>query len=211
MAYLLCDLSEHQREVDFGRLRSGGIAGVYLRASYGRTGIDATIDRKTRAARAAGLRVGFYHYAYPHRNRAPLGEADNFARVVRSVGGIGRRDLRPMLDVEDTPAEPFLSDWSRDWNREVVRRLGVGPLFYSYGPFVAAMRPATPIGYGLVLAAYGRNDGRDYPVEAPAPWRAFVAHQFTSRGRLPGVVGDVDLWHAPRLRPLLARPFTGLV
>lgn len=209
MTYLLCDLSEFQRSVDFAQLHRDGVAGVMIRASYGRSSTDPTCLAKVKAAHRAGLRVGLYHYAYPQDNSAK-DEADNLARMIANVGGILGADLRPMLDLEEDQLNAGrFGPWARAFCQRVKLRTGTLPLFYSYGPYIEAMRLSKPIGAGLVLAAYGRNDGKDYPVVPPAPWKHYAAHQFTSSGRLQGVAGRVDLWHAVSLKPLLAHPLIG--
>jgi GH25 family lysozyme M1 (1,4-beta-N-acetylmuramidase) len=109
-----------------------------------------------------------------------------------------------MLDLEDGHAGPELVEWARAFNHAVHAELGVFPLFYSYASYIAAMRPAKPIGTGLWLASYGRNDGRDHGAAVPKPWRHYLLHQFSSRCRVQGCAGLVDLSHAPYgLKPLL--------
>jgi hypothetical protein len=56
----------------------------------------------------------------------------------------------------------------------------------------------------------GRNDGKQYPVTAPAPWKSFVAHQFTSRGSVAGF-GPVDVTRVYKPGAVLAHPILGRV
>jgi hypothetical protein len=75
---------------------------------------------------------------------------------------------------------------------------------------IAYIGPARPIGAGLWLASYARNDGTDHGAAVPPPWRSYVAHQFSSNCLVSGCGGRVDLSHARRLRPLLAHGLRGL-
>jgi GH25 family lysozyme M1 (1,4-beta-N-acetylmuramidase) len=125
---------------------------------------------------------------------------------------VGRTDLRPVLDFE-THASALsgaqMIAWARRFNSRVHERLGLFPIFYTYPAFLS-VRPDKPIGSGLWLASYSKNDGKDHPFSIPRPWKKVVAHQFTSQGRLPGHAGHIDLSHADSLRSVLAHPVLGL-
>lgn len=212
---LIVDLSNNNDlSVDWPRVRAAGIDAAWLKVTEGRTFRDPAYVRYRDGARAAGLRVGGYHYARPDLNPsidAALVEARNFAA---HLGPIGRRDLRPVLDLEEPVSFPSerLVAWVRAWNAETRRLTGTGPVLYTYPAYVTGeLRATVPLGYGLWLAAWGRNDGHEYPYVVPRPWKRAVAHQFTSRARIGGIDGRVDLSSARRIRPLLAHPTLGLV
>lgn len=190
----LVDLSNNNGgTVDFGKVKSAGVTGVYLKATEGSSFIDATFERRRSAASVHGLHVGAYHFA--HTSNPPAIEAAHFCAVVRRLFA---RELLPALDLETNPGglEPAaLVAWARAFNAHVFATLGHWPLFYSYAAFVEALRADRPIGAGLWLAAYGADDGHDHPVTPPKPWKRIKLHQYTSHGRVPGVDGDVDLSH----------------
>lgn len=203
---MVVDVSSSNGRVDWRRVRAAGIGACYLKASEGVTFDDRLYLGNRDRATAAGLNVGAYHYARPDLHPSSLAEAEHFCKVVSKLGPT---DLRPALDLEVFPPgwEPArLEEWAREFTQRVKFLLGTGPLFYSYSAFIARMRLGRPIGYGLWLAAYGRDDGSEHPVDVPAPWRRNVAHQFTSRATVAGIPGLVDLSHAVKLRPLLAHP-----
>lgn len=207
---LIADLSSNQGSVDFARLKRAGIKGVWLKATEGRTWDDPAFSSRAAAARRHGLRVGGYHFARPDLNSAES-EAAHFARV---LGKVGRRDLRPVLDFEQKSdlLPSRLERWARDFNQEFRRRNGLLPAFYSYPSYIEReIRPAKPIGNGLWLASYSRNDGKEHPYVVPAPWRRVIAHQFTSNAAVAGVPGHVDLSQAKRLNGVLAHPIVGLL
>jgi GH25 family lysozyme M1 (1,4-beta-N-acetylmuramidase) len=186
VSILIIDLSNVNGHVDWRAVKRAGIQAAYLKATEGVTFNDSLYSHHRETAEANGIPTGAYHFARPDRNQA-LAEAEHFAAI---VGHIAEGELRPALDME-----------------QAVDRLGVGPLFYSYPAFVTAnVHPSKPIGYGLWLAAYDRNDGTEHPYTVPAPWKKAVAHQFTSKARVAGVPGFVDLSHAGSIRPLLAHP-----
>jgi len=211
MTATIADLSSNNGPVDYARLHGAGIVGTLEKASEGRTFNDPTFARRARRALSAGLFVGAYHFARPDHND-PEHEARHFVDVVHSLylGRSRPATLRPVLDFEAEGARRLggahLTAWARAWNRVVKHELGIGPLFYSYPDYIAHMRPPWPIGDGLWLASYGRNDGRDHGLIVPRPWKHYLLHQFSSRCRVGGVHGFCDLSHAPKLWPLLTDP-----
>lgn len=202
---LLIDLSPWNVVTDFRAIRRAGIAGVWIKVDEGLTVTDPDWRTWATRARAAGLRVGGYHFA--HITNEPAAEAAAFAR---RLGRIGRRDLRPVLDLE-TGNPAAAAAWARRFLRRAHQLTGCGLLFYSYPAYVGEMHLAKPIGYGLWDADYAVNDGREHPYLVPLPWHKAVAHQFSSRFRLPGINGPVDITHAAELRPLLAHPIRGAI
>lgn len=205
------DISSNNRHpIDFKRVKASGIDGVWIKATEGNNYTNPFCKGDATAARKAGLRVGFYHFARPDKFLARE-EAVRFVRVVRDAGGIKRRDLRPALDMEHGTPHSSYTDWCRAWNKIVTDSLGVGPLFYSYSSYINGMHPTVPIGYGLWLADYSSNNGAEHPTSAPWPWKKYVAHQYTSRGTVAGVAGLVDVSNAPVKRRVLAHPLVGLI
>ena len=59
------DVSVFQGQVDFSAARQGGVEIVYIRASYGRTGVDARFYQNCAAAQAAGIPFGHYPRGRP--------------------------------------------------------------------------------------------------------------------------------------------------
>lgn len=201
---LLLDVSNNNAEPNWRQIHQQGVEAVYLKASEGTGFVDQTFRERRAAASAVGLHVGAYHFARPDASYAAE-QARLFCEV---VGKIGAHDLRPVLDFEAssnlTPGE--LDAWAREWNAAVRKTTGVLPVFYSYSAYVQMLRPAWPIGAGLWLASYGRNDGAEHPYVTPFPWKGVVAHQFTSACRITGCASPVDMSNANSLRPLLAHP-----
>lgn len=204
----IIDLSNvNGKPINFPQIYRAGIRGVWLKATEGKTFDDPMFAQARNAARKAGLRVGAYHFARPDNNN-PESEAEHFIRV---VGKLGRRDLKPVLDMEHGTGNHFMEDWSRRFNQRVKKEWGVIPIFYSYPYYIEQIAPRTPIGNGLWIASYGSNDGKIHPVAVPNPWKNFVAHQYTSNGKIPGVPGNVDRSYAPKTTGVLAFPIRGLL
>lgn len=207
----ILDISNWQHRVDFERVRFHGVQAVMLKAAEGLTFNDKTYHERHKQALAAGLFVGAYFFAQPHASEPEL-QADHFARVVGDVDWDHERALRPWLDYEVALANGHDEAWIRRWNHRTLTLTGVGPSFYSYPALIAQLKLERPVGWGLVLSAFDRNDGVEHPYTPPAPWRRTIAHQFSSRCHVGGCYDEhgglalVDLSHARSLVPLVADP-----
>lgn len=194
----IVDTSQFQESVDFRELKAKKIWGVYLRATMGAQDVDSQFAIRVAHAHSVGLRIGTYHYAYPNLHPGNEGasvEANHYASTIKRYHLNRYLSLRPMLDMEEHATG--VEEWSRHFNKVCILRGLPIPLFYSYAPYIESMGiQHGPIGAGLVIAAYGRNDGKEYPVYAPKPWKDYVAHQFTSNGVIPGISGHCDVWHS---------------
>lgn len=191
----MIDLSNNNGTVDFRRVKQSGENRVYLKRSEGHSFDDPHFDRYYRDARAAGLRVGAYHFARPSSN-TPKEEADFFLRLAPQLQR--GKSMRHCLDLEDPQVKPSpaIGKWAVEWIRLVHAHVDYHPILYSYGSY--AEECAFPHVYAwLWLAAYGRNDGREHPFVIPHPWSAdtTVAHQYASAARVPGVEGQCDISH----------------
>lgn len=202
------DLSSNNDPQNFRSVKADAIVGGWVKVGGGnetRAGslyVHRNFPNWAKRMRAAGLRVGGYWFAVPLRGDAKL-QAKEFAG---HLGEIKRRDLRPVLDFERNDfglSNAERDAWAHEFSQEFKRITGLFPLYYSYASFT---RFQVPVGAGLWLADYSQDNP-----PAPAPWKKYVAHQYTSRGRVTGINGFVDLSRAKRLRPLLAHPITGLV
>lgn len=205
MSVTVIDVSNVNGPVDWHAVKAAGIPAAWLKVTEGVTFNDGRYQQFRTDAKRAGVRTGGYHFARPDRNGATE-EAIHFCGV---LGHLSRTDLRPALDLEvPTPMRSagWVVEWAREFNQKVKRELGVIPIFYTYSAYANSLHATTPIGNGLWLAAYGRNDGIEYPVVPPPPWAHIVAHQYTSRGTFAGHAGFVDFSHAVSLNAISAYP-----
>lgn len=139
------------------------------------------------------MRVGAYDFLHP-LDASPA-EAADFLLSRLPATLVPGRDLRPALDAEQGTPSRKVGAWVSEVAAIVRKHTGPRPLIYGSGWYLEACQFKTAPG-PLWLAAYGRNDGREYPVgRAPAPWRTVAAHQFTSRAHVAGIHGECDLSH----------------
>jgi lysozyme len=169
----------------------GGQRRVYLKAAEGTTFIDSTYRRLRTAALNAGLKVGAYDFLHPLETTPS--EALSFFMKRLTHGLMPGRDLRPALDVERGTPTTKMGEWVKEMSGIFYKETGVRPLIYGSGYFLESCRFAAAPG-PLWLAAYGKDDGRDYPIsKVPKPWKTVAAHQYSSRGNVAGIQGYVDI------------------
>ena len=177
------DLSHYQGEVFWETVgENTKMAYVYLKATEGGDRIDAQYERNIELAHRHGLKVGSYHFFRP---KTPLlTQLENFMMQCRP----GEQDLIPMIDVETTGGLP-----TEDFCDSLISFLGMVEMAYHQQPLIYTFRNFYNrhlIGqindYKLMIAMYTDEepelaDGRDITM-----W------QYTSRGRIVGVRGNVD-------------------
>jgi lysozyme len=184
------DVHQDKGDPDWKKVKAAGYAFAWLKVSEG-VGFPPTDEwyrRNRAAARAAGLRVGGYHYLTTKGGGStPEQEAAFF---------LSRLDLEPgdLLPVCDYEQEPAAGNQAVTFLEAVEEAIGERPILYTYPDYLARSSRRDDLRrLPLWLASYGPNDGELHAPSVPAGFK-LVAHQFTSKGSIPGGVrGDVDL------------------
>lgn len=79
----LIDVSVHQGNIDFKKVKAAGIAGVIIRAGYGQNNIDKKFKINIKNALAAGLKVGIYWFSYAYTIEMARKEADYCLKAIK--------------------------------------------------------------------------------------------------------------------------------
>lgn len=178
------DLSNNNNSVDFHAVYKAGYRFVWLKASEGTTFRDGTFLARVKAARAAGLRVGAYHFVSA---ASASSQVDLFVSLI-SKAGLGRGDLLPVLDVEKPGVSTLLAG---QMVHQLEDRLGVKPMIYTFPAF--ARWPST-FACKLWIAHFGVSRPT-----IPKPWGKYTAWQHSSTAHVPGVGGNCDVNKTPDL------------
>lgn len=162
---------------------------VIVKATEGLSYVSPSCDRQYQQAKAAGRKLGVYHYA---DGKDAKSEAAFFLKNIQ--GYIHEAIL--VLDWESQNNPKFNSGqdktWVKTWCDYVAAQTGVKPLVY----ISAASRGlVSGIGdYGLWIAQYANNNQTGYQSK---PWNegaySCVIRQYSSAGRLSGYNGNLDL------------------
>ncbi|SFJ44585.1 lysozyme [Paenibacillus sp. UNC496MF] len=183
------DVSHHQndrRPIDWKAVKAGGVAGAFIKATEGGASKDPTFAANASGAAAAGLEVGFYHYAHPELNSA-VTEAAHFVSVVKGI----KADFPHALDVEGQASKigaEALTAWCVAWLQEVERLTGHAAMIYSGGSFARTYLGKALGKWSLWIAHYGATT----PM-ANNTWSQWAAFQYTSSGTVDGIKGNVDI------------------
>jgi lysozyme len=196
------DTSHHQGDkalVDWNKVKKAGYEFVFMKATQGTDLVDGMFVRDKREARRAGLLCGFYHFAgkgfinfkgkLVFVPQDPIAEADFFIRIVK--------DIQPgellVLDWETELADPV--EWCKTFLDRVEDMTGIKPLLYTNEARVNAHNwiRVSSNGNELWVAKYGVNDGKMHTMPDSGSWGDYALWQYTSRGKVNGITGFVDL------------------
>lgn len=190
----LIDIASHQASLDLSRINFDA---VIVKATESTNYVNPYCDRHFTQAGELGKKRGVYHYAGnsgAKRLGNPREEAEYFVR--HTEGYIGKGIF--VLDFEE---ETHRKDWAGEWVSRFREISGVNPWIYvSESPLNSGTWPAHVLDCGLWVAKY-RDMANDYnwdmstagPRPASGPWEFYAAWQWTSKGRLDGYNGDLDL------------------
>ena len=194
--YRYIDVSRYQGTIDWAQVAAAGYKGAMLKTvstnrklSKRPDGlyIDPTFETNYRNAKAAGLDVGVYYYTYATNKDMVNAELSLLRQAV-----YGKELTLPVaVDVEDNRLVSLdkqdLTDLTAYALHE-IEEMGFYAQLYTYTSFAkahlfvggAALHP-----YDVWLA--------DYTGKTPKVDFKYNAHQHTSKGRVPGISGNVDL------------------
>ena len=195
MALKGIDVSEHQGVIDWAKVAKDGVQFAVIRAGYGRelSQKDKQFERNYAGAKAAGIQVGAYWYSYA--NSVERGEQE--ARACLKVLEGKRFELPVFFDQEYEKSILALSNKTRTdivlKFLETVKGAGRKVGLYSSTNFITTKLQADRLtAYPLWLAEYGSKLHYTGKV-----W----AWQYTSKGRVAGVRGNVDCNHGYFAQP----------
>ena len=188
--YRYIDVSRWQGTIDWEKVKSTEYRGVMLRALGNKGGnpyFDPCFEKNYAGAKAAGLDVGVYWYSTATTQAGLNAELSMLKEAVR-----GKELTLPVaMDVEDSRLAVLntqeLTDHVATALHE-IEQMGFYAQLYTYTSFAkahlfvggAALHP-----YDVWLA--------DYTGKTPKVDFKYSAHQHTSKGRVPGISGNVDL------------------
>jgi GH25 family lysozyme M1 (1,4-beta-N-acetylmuramidase) len=188
------DVSHWQGAIDWPTVHATGVSFAYIKASEGTTFVDDQYAAGRAQAAQAGIAVGAYHFARPSADPGDaIAQADHFLDTAAPQPG----DLLPALDLEDDGGLPpdSLNLWTLEFVARIRERLGVAPMIYVSPDFWTAN-----LGDSLVASGWGSPlwiaHWRTASPRIPAAgWqgRSWTIWQWSSRGLVSGIPGEVDL------------------
>ena len=192
--YRYIDVSRYQGTIDWAQVAAAGYKGAMLKTvstnhklSKRADGlyIDSTFEANYRNAKAAGLDVGVYYYTYATSEAMANAE---LALVRQAV--YGKELTLPLaVDVEENKLKPMstldLTNLTA-YALEQVEKMGFYAQLYTYTGYKYELDMARLSSRWDVWLA-------DYTGKTPKVDFKYAAHQHTSKGSVPGIIGSADL------------------
>ena len=179
------DVSSHNGDIDFYKVKNDGYSFVIIKASEGKDHLDSLFATNYNRAKANGLKVGAYHYFL--MNSDGINQAKNFVEAV----GWRRLDLPLVIDVEeDNETNKNVSDdiIMKNLNAMIdnLQSRGFKVMIYTNGNgYKKYVKDRLPINVGLWICSFKDP----YKIEHIPN----QLQQYSQRGRVSGIDGDVDL------------------
>ncbi|TVY09996.1 glycoside hydrolase family 25 protein [Paenibacillus cremeus] len=182
------DISHHNGQVDFDKVKNAGISFVFMKATESTRTIDDTLSYNYSEAKRVGIPVGFYHFA--HVSNDPVQEANHFLSVVNGL----EVDLFYVLDLEQGSldganySKSQVSSWARTFLQTVQNSTGKLPIIYTGGSFAAAYFEPDLSMYPLWVAHYGAIRPMENGI-----WSDWLFFQWAESGSVDGISTNVDM------------------
>ncbi|MCL2693715.1 MAG: hypothetical protein FWE60_01265 [Oscillospiraceae bacterium] len=184
------DVSVWQHEINWEQVALSGVKFAMIRAARGSHSPDVPIAedvnfrRNIRGAAAAGLDVGVYFYSYAETVEEARAEAFFLVELLKNE----RITYPVVFDIED----PMHKDMSKTLLTaiteafiQVIMENGYFPMIYSYKNFLEDKIDRRVLDKYTVWLAHWN--------ETPTYQGRYYMWQYTDKGRVWGIEGDVDL------------------
>jgi GH25 family lysozyme M1 (1,4-beta-N-acetylmuramidase) len=180
------DVSRHQGIVNWPQVASAGVKFAFIKATDGVGYVDPQFQRNAAEAHAAGLPIGFYHYAHPELNSA-ASEVNAFLSAVSEYPS----SLPHVLDLEGKAANigaSAVTAWAYEWLSEVKNRTDRSVMLYTGASFARTYCGAKLAEFPLWIAHYGVKQPMSNPL-----WNRWSVFQYSETGACAGIIGTVDI------------------
>lgn len=179
----MIDVSDNNHDggqpIDWSEVMRSGVRAVMIKATQGTDYTNEWLDRDAHGARAAGLHIGYYHFAEPSVDAANVAaESDRFTLAINGLP----RDIGVALDLEVSNGLSWaeLATYARAFLDPLAAK-GIGTALYVNASWFGSL-PGAPWNHRLWLASWGVR-----------PRRSVWAWQSSGTGACPGVPGECDL------------------
>lgn len=160
-----------------------------IKATEGVGYVDPACDKLYQKAKKSGKLLGVYHFARPDLNNSAIAEADWF---IKNIQGYLREAIL-VLDWESG----YLGNvaWAKAFLDRVKEKTGIKAILYASRSPINSFdwSSVANADYGLWVADYGANTGYEGNKPVVKWWPFYILWQYTSRGRVAGYNGNIDL------------------
>ena len=187
------DISKFQGNVDFSKVK-GEVDGVIIRAGYGQNNIDEKFARNISECNRLGIPCGVYWFSYAYTEEMARKEAEYCLAAIKSY----RVELPVCFDFEydsvtyaqkngvgigKTLATALVHAFCG-----VIEKAGYYAMNYTNKDYLGKYFDKTTLNYDLGLAAWPTEPDFNNP-----PRKDVGIWQYSSKGSVPGINGNVDM------------------
>lgn len=180
--YKVIDVSDHQKQIDWSKVKADGIVGAIIRYADGDT-LDVRFEENIKGATAVGLHIGAYIYSRAKTKAQAEKEAERLFNACKPY----TLDMPLYIDLEAKGLEEYANTVAQAFLIKMKSLGGRGGVYANlnwwdnYLADTAKNYSSNP----FWIAQY--NDTMDYkPADRMGMW------QYTSSGKVDGIKGDVD-------------------
>ena len=184
------DVNEAQGVIDFNLVKASGIKFVCMRSTRKSGKADAYFERNLAECMDKQLEYSCFKYAYAKSHEAARIEADG---VINLLSG---RKMPIWYDLEDNTLLPLGKDGIEGITLSFIgecKEAGYDVGIYCnkvwYDNYISDYLKKR---FNFWIARYGKNTGEIMEMYKPKG-KNIIAWQYTSKGSVPGIVGNVDL------------------
>ncbi len=180
------DVSQWQGEINFNKVKSGGVDFVILRGGYGKyiSQKDPYFDKNYSRAKKAGLNVGVYWFSYAESEA----DAKEEARVCLEVIKNKKFEYPVYFDLEEQTqfdkGKAFCSSLVKCFCGELEKAGYFTGLYISSAPLKKYITKEVAERFALWIAEYGSR----------CTYRgSYGMWQYSCKGKINGISNDVDM------------------
>lgn len=184
------DVSEYQNTIDFKKLKDADISFMCMRSTKKNGSVDAMFERNLEGCLTYNLGYSVYKYAYATTHEQARIEADTVINLLKD------RKMPIWYDLEDKSLPPFGKDAIEGIAMSFIgecKEAGFEVGIYCnknwYDNYISQYLKDK---FMFWIARYGKNTGQLDEKYKPIG-QNIVAWQYTSKGSVPGISGNVDL------------------
>lgn len=180
------DVSEWQGNINFRKVKEDGIEIVYIRAGQGFSYKDEKFERNYEEAKKNGIKIGVYHYVTARNEDEAKRQAKFFVSLISGK----KIDAKLAMDFERFPdlSKKQINRIAITYLKEVEKLSGKEAIVYSDDYNADNTFEGEVTNYPLWIAQYGVKE----PQNSSGNWKYWEGFQYTDRGRVLGIEGNID-------------------
>ena len=178
------DISHHQGDIDFNSLK-GNIDFAMVRISYGSFYEDKKYKQNIKGLERINVPYGFYHFSYATSVESAKKEAEGFINIIKKYNPTYPIviDIEWSNRTENVKADTLIS--ITDTICSMIEKAGYYAMIYAnLDYFNNKLNDSRLDKYDKWLAEWKSN---------PTYKKSFGIWQYSSKGQIPGIKGNVDL------------------